>query len=73
MIIEFKNIASEEELESMDRQQLEAYLENLNDQLAALDGKEPKNQTSEAYEEWADAHEELEDLIDEVLDYLDEL
>ncbi|MBE6964281.1 MAG: hypothetical protein E7443_06795 [Ruminococcaceae bacterium] len=57
----------------MDKEELLAYLEQLKEQIAALDEREPKNMNSEAYEEWGEQHEELEDLVDEVLDLLDEM
>lgn len=57
----------------MTREELEAYRIDLEDRIAALDIREPKNQNSEAYEDWADEHEDLEDLLDEVLDQLDDL
>ena len=44
----------------------------LEEQIAQLDAREPKDMDSEAYEAWADEHEELEDLLDEILDQLDE-
>ena len=57
----------------MDKEELLAYLEQLREQIAELDEREPKNMNSEAYEEWAEQHEELEDLVDEALDFLDEM
>lgn len=63
----------EPDVDSMNREELERYLSVLQDELAALDAREPKNPNSEAYEDWADRHEDLEDLMDEVQDRLDEL
>lgn len=62
----------EPDVEGMTKAQLEAYQDELEARIAALDEKEPKNELSEAYEDWADRHEALEDLLDEVLDRLDE-
>lgn len=74
MIIEFQNNSQEEpNLDTMTREELEDYLHTLEETLAQLDAKEPKNPNSEAYEDWADEHEDLEDQIDEVLDLLDEM
>ena len=61
------------DIDSMDVQQLRDYLQELRQQIALLDAKEPKKMDSEEYEEWGEAHEELEDLVDEVLDRLEEL
>ena len=69
-IFEFNNFRDPAE---MDKESLLAYLEQLREQIAELDGREPKNMNSEAYEEWGELHEELEDLVDEVLDLLDEM
>lgn len=62
----------EPDVAAMDKAQLISYREELEAQIAALDEKEPRNQNSEAYEDWADRHEDLEDLLDEVLDRLDD-
>ena len=70
MILEFPQAP---DVQSMDAPALTAYLEQLRDKIAALDAAEPKNMSSDAYEEWGAQHEELEDLVDEVLDRLDEL
>ena len=58
---------------TMDKDELLSYLEQLRVQIAELDAVEPKDMESEEYEEWGDAHEELEDLVDEVLDLLEEM
>ena len=70
MILEFPQAP---DVQSMDAPALTAYLEQLRDKIAALDAAEPKNMSSDAYEEWGEEHEALEDLVDEVLDRLDEL
>lgn len=73
-IISFGMIQREEpEIEAMDREELLAYLETLRERIDALDGEEPDDMESKAYETWGDAHEELEDLVDEVVDRLEEL
>ena len=64
-IIEFSNTEK--------RGELERQLAELQEELTALDAREPKNMNSEAYEAWADEHEDLEDQIDEILDCLEEL
>lgn len=60
-------------LDEMNRGQLQAYLQELRQRIAALDAREPKNVRSDAYEAWAEEHEALEDAVDEVLDFLDEV
>lgn len=72
-IIAFEPFDREPDLDRMDREQLEAYLRVLSQQIAALDAREPRNEESEAYDDWAQEHEDLEDLMDEVLDLLDDL
>ena len=72
-MIEFKKPQEEIYLEDMSRQELLAYLAELEEQLQQLDAREPKRMGSEAYEAWADEHEELEDAIDEVWEFLDEV
>lgn len=57
----------------MNREQLLVYKTQLEDQIAQLDAREPRNENSEAYEDWAEEHEDLEDLLDEVLDLLEDL
>ena len=72
-VIEFTKAFEEPDVESMNREELEQYLSQLQKKLHDLDAREPKNANSEAHEDWEDQHEDLEDLIDEVLDRLDEL
>ena len=73
-VIDFNQFRNEEpDLDSMDKEALLAYLEQLRAQIQELDAAEPKNMNSEAYEEWGDLHEELEDLVDDILDRLDEM
>lgn len=73
-VIDFNQFRNEEpDLDSMDKEALLTYLEQLRAQIEELDAAEPKNMNSEAYEEWGDLHEELEDLVDDILDRLDEM
>ena len=73
-IIDFNNFQNEEpDLEQMNREELTAYLEQLQSLIAQLDAEEPADMESEAYEEWGDRHELLEDLVDEVMDRLEDL
>lgn len=72
-MIEFKKPQEEKYLEDMSRQELLAYLAELEEQLQELDAREPRSMNSDAYEAWADEHEELEDAIDEVREFLDEV
>ena len=73
-VIDFKHYRNEEpNLNSMDKEALLTYLEQLRAQIEELDAAEPKNMNSEAYEEWGDLHEELEDRVDDILDRLDEM
>ncbi len=74
-IIPFPAREQEEELEirEMNREQLEACLAEVEEKIAELDKKEPRNMASEAYEDWATEHEDLEDIRDEILDRLEGL
>ncbi len=75
-ILNFSDFTEGPELETLSREELEAYLKTLRDRIEALDWEEPADMNSEAYELWGNRHEELEeleDLADEVLDLLDEL
>ena len=73
-VIDFNQFRNEEpDLDSMDKEALFAYLEQLRAQIKELDAAEPKNMNSDAYEEWGDLHEELEDRVDDILDRLDEM
>ena len=51
---------------------LEEAETQVRDAIARLDALEPKNEQSEAYDNWANLHEDLEDLLDEILDDLEE-
>lgn len=73
-VIDFNQYRSEEpDFDNMDKAALLSYLEQLRARIEQLDEAEPKNMSSEAYEEWGDLHEELEDLVDDILDRLDEM
>lgn len=61
------------DLSALNRDQLLARLTQLRAQIDQLNAVEPRQQNSEAYEDWGDRHERLEDLVDDVLDRLDEL
>lgn len=61
------------ELSELDGEALLSLQQRIQEEIAALDKKEPKNEASEAYEQWADRHEELEDMLDEILDALEDL
>lgn len=64
---------AEEDIYKMTLPQLQAHYAAMQEELIALDAKEPKNMQSEAYEAWAEEHEELEDYLDEILDRMEEL
>lgn len=81
-VIPFPQFASDEafddfldsipDVEDMDAETLKEYQIKLTDAIHALDAMEPKNEESEAYEDWADKHEDLEDILDEILDQMDD-
>ena len=72
-VIAFPGQEEPEDIYEMNLQQLQAHYAAMQEELHALDAKEPKNMNSDAYEEWADEHEELEDYLDEILDRMEEL
>ena len=53
--------------------QLPSLLTQAQESLRQLDGIEPPDMGSDAYELWAQVHEQVEDLRDALLDRLDEL
>lgn len=63
----------EKDIYEMDLAELHAHYAAMQEELHALDAREPKNMNSDAYEEWADEHEELEDYLDEILDRMEAL
>ena len=70
-IIAFPAKEEPEDIYEMNLQQLQAHYAAMQEELQALDAREPRNMNSEAYEEWADEHEELEDYLDEILDRME--
>lgn len=72
-VIAFPQPQETQDIYEMNLQQLQEHYAAMQEELHALDAKEPKNMNSEAYEEWADEHEELEDYLDEILDRMEVL
>lgn len=72
-VIDFGDYREEPDTDSMNREELCAYLETLKSRIAQLDEREPEDMDSEEYEEWSETHERLEDLADDAQDRLDEL
>lgn len=62
----------EEELDDMDRDELEAKLEELCEERDELDDQEPDEFFSDAYDEWEDQCEELDRRIEELEELLDD-
>lgn len=60
------------ELEGLAPAELEQMRNKVQSLIDRLDALEPKNENSEAYDDWADLHEDLEDVLDEILDMQDE-
>lgn len=63
----------EKDMECMTAQELREFLEDIREELTALDEDEPEDETSEEFVDWAERHEELEDLADEAIERLEEL
>ena len=61
------------DIDTMDREELQACLKEVRERIADLDEREPGDMESEEYEAWGDRHEELEDLADELMERLEEL
>ena len=61
------------DIDTMDREELKACLQEVRERIADLDEREPGDMESEEYEAWGDRHEELEDLADELMERLEEL
>ena len=72
-VIELSDYTELPDLDTLSREELLDYLKSARAQIDQLDGQEPKNMNSEAYEDWGDRHEALEDLADEIQDLLDEM
>ena len=60
------------DLDAMDRAELLDYLATVRAWIAGLDGEEPEDMDSEAYDDGADRHEALEDIRDEIEERLEE-
>lgn len=63
---------SDEDYESMDRDELEAKLEELCDERDELDDQEPDDCLSDAYDEWEERCEYLDEKIEEIEELLDD-
>lgn len=61
------------DVEDMEPDTLKQWRDRIAAAIRQLDGAEPKNETSEEYDQWAQDHEDLEDILDEILDRLEEL
>ena len=72
-VIPFPQKEEPKDIYEMTLEEIQAHYAQMQEELHALDAKEPKNMNSEAYEEWADEHEELEDYLDEILDRMEVL
>jgi len=59
--------------DTMDPEELRAYLSDIRQELEAMDEDEPEDETSEEFVDWAEEHEALEDLVDEIIDRLEAL
>lgn len=59
------------DIDDMDADGLRQYRRETEQMIGALDELEPRNQSSDAYEQWAELHEDLEDVLDEILDCLE--
>ncbi|MHA5221462.1 hypothetical protein [Dysosmobacter sp. Phy] len=56
-----------------ERQALLEELDQVRQEIAALDLEEPEDMDSEEYEAWGDRHEELEDRADDLMEALEAL
>ena len=63
----------EDDLASLNREELRSRLEAVRLRIAELDAQEPEDMGSEEYEAWGDRHEELEDIIDELMELLEDM
>ena len=59
--------------DTMDPEELRAYLSDIREELEAMDEDEPEDETSEEFVDWAEGHEALKDLVDEIIDRLEAL
>ena len=60
----------DEDLDDMDRDELEAKLEELRDERDELDDQEPDDPCSDAYDEWEERCEGLDEKIEEIEELL---
>lgn len=72
-VISFPTPEEPEDIYAMTLPQLQAHYAAMQEELMALDAREPSMKNEEAYEAWADEHEELEDYLDEILDRMEQL
>ena len=70
-VIPFPQKEEEQDIYTMTLPQLQAHYAAMQEELMALDAREPNPKNEEAYEDWADEHEELEDYLDEILDLME--
>ncbi len=61
------------DIEDICPEALRRYRQEIEEQIADLDEREPEDMDSEAYDAWADRHEALEDIRDEIKERLEEL
>lgn len=62
----------DEDYESMDRDELEILLEELQEQREDLEDEEPDDPCSDAYDEWEERCEDLDEKIEEIEELLDD-
>jgi microcompartment protein CcmL/EutN len=62
----------DKDIEEMTEDELQRYLEYLEDQRHEMDDNEPEDDTEE-HEQWEEDHEDLEDLIDEVQELIEQM
>ena len=62
----------DEDLDDMDRDELEAKLEELRDERNELDDQEPDDPCSDAYDEWEERCEDLDEKIEEIEELLED-
>ena len=72
-VISFPVPEEPEDFYAMTLPQLQAHYAAMQEELIALDAREPSMKDAQAYEDWADEHEELEDYLDEILDRMEAL
>ena len=72
-VISFPVPEEPEDIYAMTLPQLQTHYAAMQEELIALDAREPSMKDAQAYEDWADEHEELEDYLDEILDRMEAL